>query len=116
MPVTCILIDDVLNLSDHDPVLVTLKGNLPTSVSLIQDIELLDGAVEDASNKTSIKRLRWDHADLVMYTNLTYINLAGRLTDINLRFEEMIVNSDCGNPLCPKDCTQCLHIAHNVTN
>ena len=111
---TCVIIDDVLNLSDHAPVSVSM---LNVTSSGLPSAGVTGAAADDgASKKVSHKRLRWDHADFELYNRITYVNLSPLLADISANFEDMIANSNCGNPLCPNDCVQCSLTINVVSN
>lgn len=111
---TCVIIDDVLNLSDHDPVSITMLN--VTSSGLPSDLVAGTVAGDSDSKKVSEKRLRWDHADFEQYNRLTYLNLSPLLVDICANFKDIIANSKCGNALCLNDCMQCSRIKNDVSN
>jgi len=92
------VIDDLVNLSDHLPIIISLRYHKCTPL-------FETGCHNDqqpiAEQKNS-KRLRWDHADLSNYYSLTYTSLQPVMSDIDEFYSSVnkITNYSYGDQVC----------------
>ena len=98
------IIDYALNMSDHVPIIIKMYLDFKLYLNPISSCVSVNVKPGSSDVSSSTPRLRWDHADLSLYYNLTYTELQCLDHEISSKYENFKLDESC---LCFNTGTLC---------